>query len=408
MKKTVLLAGSLDTKGAEYALLQAEIRKNGLDTLLLDFGTKGQPHLTPDLRAEEVAAAAGSSLAAVQAMDAAEALDTMGRGAAVIAAKLAQEGRIHGLICMGGGQGTNLSMHCMRVLPVGFPKLLLSTLANVPHRAGMFSGSMDTAVMNSIVDISGHNSVLETVISMAASAISGMVLFGTNKIASGKRKKRVALSMLGVTTPCVSRVTGILEQHGVEAITFIANEQAGKTMEQMIRSGEIDCVADLTLAELTRAYIENGVTGCDGTQRLEAAAGRGIPMVVCPGGLDLCNLTTPTALSKVKFPGRNLHMHNSDICVLRTDIRENTAVGTLLMERLGRASGPVELLVPEGGISENDRPGHVFYDSEADQALFTAIRDHAKPNVQTSWLPYHINDPAFAEIVAAKILDFLK
>lgn len=406
--KTIAIAGSLDTKGQEFRYLRQEIQQNGLKTLLIDFGTQGCSDRDVDYSAWQVAAAAGTTLEAVQAMPAAQALDTMGFGAAQIVKQLRSDGRIHGFISMGGGQGTNLAMHCLRALPVGFPKLLLSTLAAVPHRAGMFSGSMDAYLANSVVDISGGNSILETTISNAAAAISGMVLFGHNRIATGQRqKKRVALSMLGVTTPCVSQVCRILEENGVEAVTFIANEQAGKTMEAIIRSGDIDCVADLTLAELTRAYLEDGVDYSDGTQRLEAAVGAGVPMVVSLGGLDLCNLTSPAALIREKYSGRTMHMHNSDICVLRTSPEENRVLGQIVAQRLSQAKGKTALFIPELGLSRYDTPGNVFYDPEADEALFASLRAHLNQETEVIWRKNHINDPDFACAVAENILQFL-
>lgn len=406
--KTIAIAGSLDTKGEEFLRLKKEIEGNGLAALLIDFGTRGSP-IQADYSAEMVANAAGSSLAQVRNMPPAQALDTMGSGAAQILLELLCGDAIHGFISMGGGQGTCLAMHCLRALPAGFPKLLLSTLAAVPHRASMFSGCMDACLLNPIVDISGENTILETAVAHAAGAVCGMALFGKNRISAGNgvRKKRVALSMLGVTTPCVSRVGRILEAHGVEPVTFVANEQAGNSMERMIRDGDIDCVADLTLAELTRAYIENGCASSDGRQRLEAAAAAGIPMVVSLGGLDLCNLTLPVEVIQSQYADRKLHMHNADICVLRTSAAENRKLGEVIAQRLNQAKGRTALFVPKLGLSSNDMPGKSFYDPEADSALFQSLEEHLGGKTEQVWMDNHINDPAFADAVAEKILTFL-
>jgi uncharacterized protein (UPF0261 family) len=399
--RTVAILGTLDTKGAEYAFLKARIEAEGLSTLVIDAGVLGPPAFAPDVAAAEVARAAGADLAALVAEgDRGRAVAAMSRGAAAIVKRLHEEGRIHGLVAMGGGGGTTIGATAMQALPVGFPKLLLSTVAS--GDTSSYVGVKDIAMMPSVVDIAGLNRLSSRILANAAGAIAGMAKV---EVAQGAdHRPLIAATMFGVTTPCVTRAREVLEEAGYEVLVFHAVGSGGRAMEELIRGGFVAGVLDITTTELADE-IAGGVLSA-GPGRLDAAAEAGVPQVVSLGALDMVNFG-PIDTVPAKYKDRKLHKHNQLVTLMRTTPAENAELGRLIARKLNRASGPTTLLIPTGGVSLIDVPGQPFHDPEADAALFDALRSDLGPNVRLVEEQTHINDPAFAVRAAETLLESL-
>jgi len=400
MKKTVAVLGTMDTKGAEYFFLKEQLEKNGVDVLMIDTGIVSQSRFPCQIAAEEVAGAGGGALEDIPGRDRSFAFTLMGNGSAAILRGLYLEGKIQGAISMGGGQGTLLAAMALGDLPSGFPKMIVSTVANL--RLPPFEGVKDTIVMNPLVDVSGLNRILRQMLCNAAAAMAGMVLFsgfgGSEAQAGGKT---VAMTMFGVTTPCVSRARDILEEHGYEVIVFHANGMGGKRMEEMIREGAIGAVADITTGELAQEYLGGNCSA--GPHRLEAAPQMGIAQVVVPGALDLANFMPPSALPS-KYKGRRCYMHNPNLKLLRADAQESREIALILAKKLNRSRGPVTVLLPKRGVSQYSCPGGPLEDREADQVLFETLKEMLRSDFHLIESESHINDPEFGELVAHELM----
>ncbi len=397
MAKVVAVLGTLDTKGAEYAYLKQQIEREGVATLVIDAGILGAPLFAPDIGAAEVAEAGGAELASlVQRRDRGEAVTAMGRGAAVILARLAAEGRIHGVIAMGGGGATSLASAAMRALPVGFPKLIVTTLASGDTSA--IVGVKDITLMPSIVDIAGINRLSSQILSNAAAAIAGMAR--VEKPRASSEKPLVAATMFGVTTPCVTRAREVLEQAGYEVLVFHATGTGGRTMEELIRAGFIAGVLDITTTELADE-LAGGVLSA-GPDRLEAAGDMGVPQVVSAGALDMVNFGAPETVPQ-KYAARKFYRHNPLVTLMRTTPAENAELGGIVARKLNRAKGPTTFMIPQKGVSSIDIEGRPFHDPAADAAFFAALKANLSGNVSLVELDTDINDDAFA-VKAANLL----
>lgn len=400
MHKTVAVFGTMDTKGEEYFFLKEQLERCGVKTFLIDTGISPRPEYPCQITAEEVAVVGGSSLDEIRKHDRLYAFQIMGTGSARLIRELCRGKKIDGAISLGGGQGTLLAAMVMRELPTGFPKMIVSTIANM--RTPPFEGVKDTVVMNSLVDVSGLNHILKRSLANAAAAMAGMVLFSDktdHKSDSGRRT--VAMSMFGVTTPCVDRVRGILEAKGYEAIVFHANGQGGKMMEHMIEEGQIGAVADITPGEITQELMGGNCTA--GPHRLEAAPKKGIPQVVVPGAMELANFMPPSAVPE-KYRDHRSYMHNPNVKLIRTNGDESEEAGQILAEKLNRSIGPVTVLLPLKGISQYDSPGGPLEDNDADKRLFEAIKKNLRPDIRRIECDLHINDEAFAERIAEELI----
>lgn len=401
--KTVAIIGTLDTKGAEFAFLRQAIAAEGVATLMIDTGILAAPPFVPEVSAAEVATAGGADLSAlVAANDRGAAVTAMARGAGVILSRLVAEGRVHGAIGMGGGGGTSISAAAMRTLPVGFPKLIVSTLA--AGDTAPIVGVKDITLMPSVVDISGINRLSAQIITNAAGAIAGMVKAGP-VAASREARPLVAATMFGVTTPCVTTARAVLEAAGYEVLVFHATGTGGRTMEELVRAGFIKGVLDITTTELADE-LAGGVLSA-GPDRLEAAGAAGIPQVVSVGALDMVNFggrdTVPA-----RYAGRLFYEHNALVTLMRTTPEENARLGAIIAEKLSRATGPTVLMIPERGVSGIDVAGKPFHDPAADAALFTALRGGVGPNVEVVTFDTDINDPAFATAAAERLVELMR
>jgi uncharacterized protein (UPF0261 family) len=400
MGKTVALLGALDTKGDEYGFVKACIEARGHRVLLIDVGVLDPPKIAPDVTREEVARAAGADAASLAAGgDRGEAVAAMSRGAAALVPKLHAEGRFDAIMALGGGGGTSVACGAMRALPLGVPKVMVSTVAG-----GDVSGYVDVkdiVMVPSIVDVAGINRISREVFARAAGAVCGMV---ETEVAPGDDKPLIAASMFGNTTKCVEVARGVLEEAGYEVLTFHATGTGGRTMESLLETGQIAGVLDVTTTEWADELAGGVLTA--GPKRLEAAARCGVPAVVTPGCLDMVNFWAPETIPE-KYRGRNFYPHNPNITLMRTTPEECRELGRIIAEKLNMSTGPAAVLIPLKGLSVIDAPGGPFWWPEADRALFDAIREHLREGIPVEELDLNINDPEFARRCAETLLRML-
>lgn len=395
----IAVLGTLDSKGAEHAFVAELIRKRGHETLLIDVGTGSDPTVRPDVTREEVAAAGGVDLPPVLARhDRGECVAAMAEAAPAMLAKLVADGRIAGVISLGGGGGTAIATAAMRALPVGFPKLMVSTLAsgNTAH----YVGTRDIVMMPSIVDVAGLNSISRLIFTRAAGAICGMVEVTVD---SGAAKPLIVASMFGNTTDLVTAAKELLEEAGYEVLVFHATGTGGRTMEALIESGMVAGVLDVTTTEWADELV-GGVLSA-GPGRLDAMSHAGVPAVVAPGCLDMANFgerkTVPT-----EFEQRPIYEHNPQVTLVRTTPDECAELGHILAEKANANEAPTAILVPTKGISLISAEGQPFHDPAADEALFSAIRETAEVPVKE--LAAEINSPEFAKACAETLLELIE
>ncbi|MGI6142271.1 MAG: Tm-1-like ATP-binding domain-containing protein [bacterium] len=396
--QTVVVMGTLDTKGAELKYVQEIIAESGLDTLLVDTGVLGNPTIKADISREEVAKAGGQDLSQlVQREDRGEAITVMTAGAAKIARQLYDQGKLQGIISLGGSAGTTIGTSAMRALPVGVPKVMVSTLASGDTRP--YVGTKDICMLYSVVDIAGLNRLSKTILGNAARAIAGMVTNAREEAVD--EKPLIGATMFGVTTPCVTKAREYLESRGFEVLVFHATGTGGRAMEDLIYDGFITGSLDITTTEWCDELV-GGVLNA-GPHRLEAAGKVGIPQVVSLGALDMVNFG-PMETVPEKFRHRRLYKHNPTVTLMRTEPEECAQLGRIIAEKLNAAKGPTALVIPLKGVSLIDREGQPFWHPEADQALFNTIRENIGPNVNLIELDTDINDPEFA-LTLAKLLE---
>lgn len=394
---TIAVLGTLDTKGREHAFVAERIRAQGHDTILIDVGTGGEPAVTPDIPRSEVAAAAGIDLAALVARrDRGECVAAMTTAAPRLLQRLVAEGRIQGVISLGGGGGTAIASAAMRPLPIGFPKLIVSTLAsgNTAH----YVGTTDITMMPAVVDVQGLNRISRTILARAAGAVCGMV---EADVSPTDDKPLIVASMFGNTTKCIEAAVPLLEKAGYEVLVFAATGTGGRAMEALIASGLVAGVLDITTTELADELV-GGVLSA-GPERLDAAAKHGVPAIVAPGCLDMVNFGERHTVPEM-FAGRTLYAHNPQVTLLRTTPAECATLGTLLATKVNASCGPVTVLLPRRGISVVSAAGGPFHDQEADAALFGAIEAGLRPGVPCISLDCEINDPAFARACVEALL----
>ncbi|MCY4409657.1 MAG: Tm-1-like ATP-binding domain-containing protein [Caldilineaceae bacterium] len=403
MSGTVLLVGALDTKGVEYAFVKDLIEAAGLETLVVDFGVMGQPAFEPDVSRTEVASAAGGDLAYLASgTHKDEAMRTMAQGLASVVERLYAEGRFDGVLGMGGSGGTSIATAAMRTLPVGVPKLMVSTVGGGDVSA--YAGSKDITFMPSVVDVAGINRLSRAIYANAAGAIAGMVK--TEAEATARERPLIAASMFGNTTAAVDHARGLLEAEGYEVLVFHATGSGGRTMEDLISDGYIAGCLDMTTTELADD-ICGGVFSA-GPDRVQAAPRQGIPTIVVPGCVDMANFggieTVPD-----HYRARTLYEWNPEVTLLRTNAEENRQMGVMLAAAANAGqAGKVSVLIPLGGVSMLDSDGDRFWDPDADQACFDALKNDLRADIPLIEVDANINDPVFAEKAVAVLLEMLQ
>jgi uncharacterized protein (UPF0261 family) len=397
--KTIAVLGTLDSKGAEHAFVADLIRAHGHTPLLIDVGTGAEPTVKPDVTRYEVAAAAGLDLEAVIARkDRGEAVTAMSQAAPKLLSKLQSEGKIHGVISLGGGGGTAIATAAMRALPIGFPKLMVSTLAagNTAH----YLGTSDITMMPSVADVAGLNRLSLTIFTRAAGAICGMV---SADIPESGAKPLIVASMFGNTTACVTEAKRILEESGYEVLIFAATGAGGKSMEAVIESGMAVGVLDITTTEWADELC-GGILNA-GPTRMDAAAKAGIPVVIVPGCLDMVNFGERSSVP-AKYEGRSFYIHNPQVTLMRTTPEECAELGRIIAGKANACAGRCEILIPKKAISVISAEGQPFHDPAADAALFGAIRENAE--VPVTEFCFEINNPSFANACAERLLYLLQ
>jgi uncharacterized protein (UPF0261 family) len=394
---TVVLLGTLDTKGVEYAFLRDRLLEHGVDVLVVDVGVYEPVGLEPDIARDEVAPNVAALAAAA---DRGAAVTAMAAGAEAIVQRLHAEGKLDGILALGGSGGSSIGSRAMRALPVGVPKLMVSTVASGDTRP--YVGAVDLTMMYSVVDISGVNSVSARIMANAAAAIAGMA--GAT-VPALEAKPLIGATMFGVTTPCVTRARERLEELGYEVLVFHATGAGGQSLEALVRGGFLVGVLDTTTTELADELV-GGVLSA-GPDRLEAAGETGVPQVVSLGALDMVNFG-PRETVPPQFEGRNLYVHNPTITLMRTTPDECAELGRTIGRKLSAATGPTVLFVPLRGVSMIAVEGQPFYDKAADDALLAGLHETLGPSVEVHELDTDINDPAFADAMADRLHELIR
>jgi uncharacterized protein (UPF0261 family) len=404
---TVLLIGTLDTKGLEYAYLKKRLKALGCDVILMDTGVLGAPGMSlqrGDVRRDAVAAAAGAPLEAlVRTGDRGAAVMAMARGAAAITLRLFGEGRVQGVLSVGGSGNASIAAEAMRALPIGVPKLLVTTLAAGDTRP--FVGTTDITMMYPVVDIAGLNRISERILSNAAAGIAGMAADYAKRRRAAPGKPLIGVTMFGVTTPCVTVARAWLEKRGYELLVFHATGSGGRSMEALIAGGFLSGVLDATTTEWADELV-GGVLAA-GPTRLDAAAHSGTPQVVSFGALDMVNFG-PLDSVPAQFRARKLYQHNAAVTLMRTTPGECAALGRKLAEKLNAAHGPLAVFVPQRGVSSLSVTGAPFFDPVADRALFESFQAAVRADIAVYVYQTDINDALFAKAMAVQLDKLIK
>ena len=393
---TVVLLGTLDTKGREYGFVRECLVNEGVDVVLVDVGVLGDPSLVPDVTAGEVALAAGKDLASLRfsregSDTRSVALSTMRDGAIRIIEDLRSNGRCDAILGLGGSGGTALIASVMRTLPLGVPKVVVSTMASGDVSA--YVGSSDLMIMHSVTDIAGLNRISIPILRNAATAVAGMVRDQV-AIAIGEHRPAVGVTMLGVTTVGALQLVDGLEELGYDAIVFHAVGSGGKALEELLEQGMLSGVIDFTIKEVTDDVF-GGIFN-SGPTRLRTAGERGIPQVVVPGAIEVLNFgpldSVPLALRE---DGRPLVRHNDEVTAVRLMEEELLVVAEAVAERLNVATGPVHVMIPTRGFDAYSIEGGPFWDEHADSTFVTALQSALRPDIEVTLVDATINDASF-------------
>lgn len=393
MSKTVAMIGAFDTKGPEYAFLREQILAQGHQVLAINTGVLGTTDVFPvGVEADQMASAGGGDLGALRDKnDRGEAMKVMAAGAPVLVRRLYEEGRFDGIIGMGGGGGTAVITAGMRALPVGVPKVCVSTVAS--GNTADYVGTKDVVLIPSIVDVAGINRISRIIFTRAAGAICGMI--SAEPQAAADEKPIVTASMFGNTTECVNACMAALTAEGFEVLVFHATGTGGQTMESLVREGLVDAVLDITTTEWADTVC-GGVFSA-GEQRLSAPGEAGIPHLIVPGCVDMANFGAPeTVPRKYKDAGRCFYEWNPSVTLMRTNVEENRRMGEVFAAKASAAGGPTAFLIPLRGVSILDGDGQRFCDRRADQAMFDAIKAGVRDDIEVVEMDHNINDPQFA------------
>jgi uncharacterized protein (UPF0261 family) len=402
--KKICLIGAFDTKGPEYAFVREQILARGHEVIAVNTGVMGSTDLFPvDVEADELATAGGGDLGQLQEKkDRGEAMKVMCAGAPVVIKSLHDAGKIDGIIGMGGTGGTTVVASAMRALPVGLPKLCVSTAASGDVAA--YVGTKDITMMPSIVDVAGINRISKIIFARAAGAICGMV--ETPIVEGGEDKPVITASMFGNTTDCVNACMAELSTKGYEVLVFHATGTGGKTMEGLVKEGLVDAVLDMTTTEWADTVC-GGVFDA-GPERLDAAGQAGIPHLIVPGCVDMANFGgMDTVPEKYKQAKRTFYEWNPSVTLMRTNREENEKMGKVFAQKANAATGPVAFLIPLKGVSILDGDGELFCDREADQAMFDAIKENLNDGIEVVEIDCNINDAAFSAKAIEMMLELI-
>lgn len=398
----VAMVGCFDTKAEVFHYLYQSLIKQGCSVIAINTGIYGSTELFPvDYENSWLLESIGESLDEVIAKgDRNVAVSFMSSAARQLLGRLSSEGKVSGVIGMGGGGGTYIVLNSMQDVAFGIPKICISTLAakDVTHLAGI----KDIMLIPSIVDVSGLNRIISVVIEQGAVAMAAMSKIRINQ---ENEKKRIAISMFGNTTACVDTCTSMLKAKGYEVYAFHANGSGGKTMEEMIRGGYFDGVLDVTTTELADDLC-GGICSAGGN-RLTAASAMGIPQIVVPGCLDMVNFGSIASVP-AQYAERNLYQWSPDVTLMRTNAEENRILGQNLARKVSASAAPAVIIIPEKGLSQIDREGSPFYDAAANENLFESIEHSVGEDLVVLREEMHINDPAFATLLVDTMVSMLE
>ncbi|MCY4460707.1 MAG: Tm-1-like ATP-binding domain-containing protein [Albidovulum sp.] len=388
----IVIAGTYDTKATSLARLSEELGRLGEKPITIDTSVfPGDYGCT--FSSKEVALRAGERINGLSDRGRAEAVAVMARGAGLILGELLASGRVGALVCMGGSNASTVFSRIAPVLPLGIPKILMATAVAGDTRP--IIGANDAVMLYPITDVEGSNSILQRMIERLARTASALKTSET--LSEAKRTGRTAaLTMYGVTTPCVNQVGDLLSKRGFEPFVFHANGTGGRTVELFARQGVVDLVVDVTIAELANELHGGGFPA--GSDRLTNASRCGIPQVVAPGAIDMLAFG-PRNTVPDRFKDRQILSHNELVTLVRTTVEECRAVGETLAERLGEPLAPTAVAVPMGGVSMLDKPGEAFWDPEAVKAFRDGVEAKRSESVQVVESESNINDPEFAELL---------
>lgn len=404
MPGRVLIIGTFDTKADEFAFLRERIIENGCEVLAINAGVDGSTDLFPiEVEASIVAAEGGEAIAALRDLgDRGKAISVMSDGAALIARRMFDEGKFDGIIGMGGSGGTGVVTAAMRVLPVGVPKVCVSTLA--AGDVSPFVGTKDIVMIPSIVDVAGVNRISRTILTRAAGAICGMVAAQIPE--STDDRPLIAASMFGNTTDCVDACREALDGHGYETLVFHATGTGGRILESLADEGLVDAVLDITTTEWADELC-GGILSA-GSERLDAAGRRGLPHLIVPGCIDMCNFgPMSTVPERYRTADHKFYEWTDAVTLMRTTVDENRQLGEIFAKKANEATGPVAFLIPLNGVSVLDGDGELFCDREADAAFTASLREHLRDGIPVVELDANINDPEFAAKAVEMMLELI-
>jgi uncharacterized protein (UPF0261 family) len=397
----VYILATLDTKGLEASFVRDVLAACGVQATLVDTGCQGAPAVAADISRSELFAAAGASCDELAAAgDRGRAVTVAADAASRLVRQHYEQGRVAGVLALGGSAGTTIGTAAMRALPLGVPKLMVSTLASGQVRH--YVGDKDIVMLNAVADIAGLNRISRQVLAGAARAMAGMVKFPSPP-APKNEKPLIAATMFGVTTPCIEQARRVLEDAGYEVLVFHATGNGGQAMESLIEDDQFAGVLDITTTELADELVGGLLSA--GPTRLTAAARRGVPQVVSVGATDMVNFHARDTVP-AQFAGRTFYQHNPNVTLMRTTIEENRHLGEEIGRKVAQSTGPAAILLPRGGVSAIDRAGQPFDDPVARGALFDALRSSAR-GVEIVELDAHINDAEFATSAAQKLLQLI-
>jgi len=402
MIKAVLLIGTLDTKGEEISLLQTLILGRGHRVLVADTGILGEPYLKADIPREQIAETAGTAIETLkEKADEAHAQKTMGIGLKKIVLPLLESDHIHGLLAVGGGQGSIIVAPMLKSLPLGFPKLLISTKVT---QAGIrpYVGTKDVVILPPVADLAGINRLTRKILTNAAGAISGMVEMEEPKM---EDKPLIVLSMNGTVTGCGLTAKSLLEEDGYEVLVFHSIGTGGEALESYVADQDVSGVIELAVNEIGNELF--GGLASAGPHRLESTVRKKIPLVLVPGSADFINFLGPETVPD-NYRDRKIHVHNPQATLLRTNESENRLLGKTIAKKLNQAKGPVMILWPKLGLSTVDCMGKPFWDPDADKALIDGLRKDLDTKITIKEIDAFINDPEFARMVVQEFVLLIK
>ncbi len=402
--KTIAVVASLDTKGKEVLYVKESILRLGQKALIIDVSVSGEPVFKGDLGPEDVARAAGAVWPQVRSQEKRDRIMTMARGLAVLLPALHAEGRLDAVLSLGGAQNTTMGTSGMRALPIGVPKLMVSTMASGQRTFDPMVGTKDLTIMHSVADVAGLNLITRAVMDNATAAICGMAEHAGKSIARPEHLV-VGATMLGVTNDGVARAVGLLEEAGLEVVTFHASGVGGRSLEESIQEGLVGAVLDLTLHEIVCEIFGGFSSGTTG--RLNAASERSLPQVVTPGAADVVDWAESALASLPDWKSRPRIYQHPTVLHLKLHPSEAAKVGQAIASRLNASGGPVTVLFPRKGLHQLSYPGGPLWQPETDEALFQALRTGLKHEIPLREVDAHINDPAFSKAAAAAMLELL-